>query len=203
MDPIAVEHLIERYPVGTVREELLRHAAHAWSAADVDGAIGWVSAMKEDSERVIAATEIVSQIAQADPARAVETSDRFGIGRNDGTVEHIVQLWANENLRAALDWAEAQPASAQRDQVLARITSVQSQTAPADAARTALTQIAPGPVQDAAIASLIHQWSFQNSEAASAWVEGLPVGHIQDLARAAAAQSAQHRGVAAAQGWEN
>jgi hypothetical protein len=129
IDPVAVERLVESCPAGVVREQLLRHVALAWSAANLDGAIEWVTAMKDDGERDIAATEIVSQVAQADPGHAIEVSDLFGIGRNDGMVEHIAQLWAVENLKAALHWAEAQPPGAQRDQLLARIIAVQAETA--------------------------------------------------------------------------
>jgi hypothetical protein len=151
VDPVAVERLVESCPAGPVRDQLLRHAALAWSAANLDGAIEWVTAMKDDGERDIAATEIVSQVAQADPAHAIEVSDLFGIGRNDGTVEHIAQLWAVEDLQASRHWVEAQPPGAQRDLLLARIIAVEAQTAPADAASTALSQIAAGPMQDAAV----------------------------------------------------
>jgi hypothetical protein len=136
IDSVAVERLVESCPAGVVREQLLRHAALAWSAANLDGAIEWVTAMKDDGERDIAGTEIVSQVAQADPGHAIEVADLFGIGRNDGTVEHIAQLWAAENLKASLHWVEAQPPGAGRDQLLARIIAVQAQTAPADAAST-------------------------------------------------------------------
>jgi hypothetical protein len=177
IDPVAVERLVECCPAGQVREQLLRHAALVWSAANLDGAIRWVTAMKDDGERDIAATEIVSQVAQADPGHAIEVSDLFGIGRKDGTVEHIAQLWAAENLKASLRWVEAQPPGAQRDQLLARIIDVQAQTAPADAASTVLNQISPGPMQDAAVASVVRQWSIQDADAAAAWVEELPNGH--------------------------
>lgn len=177
IDPAAVERVVESCPAGPVREQLLRHAALAWSAANLDGAIEWVTAMKDDAERDIAATEIVSEVAQADPAHAIEVSDLFGIGRDDGTVEHIAQLWAVENLRASLDWVEAQPPGAPRDQLLARIIAVQAETAPAYAASTALNQIGPGPLRDAAVASVVRQWSIQDADAAVAWVEDLPNGH--------------------------
>ena len=177
IDPVAVERLVESCPAGPVRDQLLRHAALGWSAANLDGAIEWVTAMKDDAERDIAATEIVSEVAQADPAHAIEVSDLFRVGRNDGTVEHIAQLWAVENLKASLDWVEAQPPGAPRDQLLARIIAVQAETAPADAASTALNQFGPGPLRDAAVASVVRQWSIQDADAAAAWVEDLPNGH--------------------------
>ena len=191
LDPAAVEQLVATWPASPAREELLRNTAHAWSSVSVDGAVDWASGMKEDGERAIVATEIMSHVAQEDPARAVAISDQFGIGRKDGTVEHMVQLWARENLQESLSWAENQPQDPQRDQLVARIATVQAETAPQDAASTALTQIGAGPVQDNAVSQVVRQWSFRDPDAAAAWIEGLPKGHIQDLAAAAAAQSAR------------
>ena len=149
--------------------------------------------MKEDDERAVVAAEITSHVAQEDPARAIGISDQFGIGRSDGTVEHIVQLWATENLQESLKWAENQPQGPQRDQLMARIATVQAETAPRDAASTALTQIGAGPAQDNAVTQVVRQWSFRDPDAAAAWIEGLPQGHMQNLAKAAATQSARQR----------
>jgi hypothetical protein len=70
---------------------------------------------------------------------------------------------------------------------------VQAETAPEKAAGTALTQIGAGPAQDNAVAQVVAQWSSRDPNSAAAWIEGLPKGHIQDLATAAAAQSARQR----------
>jgi hypothetical protein len=189
--PAAVEQLVASWPAGPAREELLRDTAHAWSTVSVDGAVDWAAGVKEDDERAIVAAEIASHVAQGDPARAIGISDQFGVGRKDGTVERMVQLWAMENLQESLTWAENQLQGPRRDQLVARIATVQAETAPEDAARTALTQIGAGPAQDNAVAHVMRQWSSRDPDAAAAWIEGLPQGHIQDLARAAATQSAR------------
>ena len=191
LDPATVEQLVANWPVSPAREDLLRNTAHAWSGVSVAGAVDWASRVKDDDERAIVATEIASQVAQGDPGRAIRISDQFGIGRKDGTLEHMVQLWATENLQESLRWAENQQQGPQRDQLVARIATVQAETAPADAAGTAWTQIGAGPAQDNAVAQIVRQWSFRDPDAAAEWIEGLPQGHIRDLARAAAAQSAR------------
>ncbi len=197
LDPAAVKQLVANYPTGPVRDELLRRTAQAWSAVSVDGAIEWATGMTEADERNIVASGIVSHVAQGDPARAIGVSDQFGIGRNDGTVDRIVQLWATEKLQEALSWAEGQLPGTQRDQILARIATVQAETAPADAATTALTQITVGPTQDDTVAQVVHQWATQDPDAASAWVDALPNGHIRDVAKAA---TLPNRAAAAANG---
>ncbi len=191
LDPATVEGLVASWPAGPARDELLRNTAHAWSTVSVDGAVAWASGMKEDDERRIVVTEITSRVAQGDPAWAIGISDQFGLGREDGTVEHIAQLWATENLQESLTWAENQQPGPRRDQLVARIATVQAETAPEDAASTALTQIGAGPAQDGAIAQVVRQWLFRDPDAAAVWIEGLPKGHLQDLAKAAAAQSAR------------
>ncbi|MBV8806395.1 MAG: hypothetical protein JO042_15165 [Sinobacteraceae bacterium] len=101
IDPSAMKRVVERCPAGPVREELLRHTARTWSSIDLDAAMEWATAMQDDGERVIAATEIVSQVGQADPGHAIQVADLLGVGRDDGTVDHIAQLWAVEELSAA------------------------------------------------------------------------------------------------------
>jgi hypothetical protein len=196
IDPAAMRKLVENCPPGTVRDQLLRHTAHAWSAVDLQGAIAWAKGVYEDDDRLAAANEIVSQVGQTDPGRAIEVSDAFGIGRANGTVEHIAQLWAIQNLQASLDWTEAQPPGPQRDQILARIVTVQAERSPADAANTALQQMSPGPAQTNAIASSVHEWSVRDTAAASAWIQDLPQGPLRDIANGELARTVRERALA-------
>jgi hypothetical protein len=196
IDPAAMKRLVANYPSGIIRDQLLRYTAHTWSAVDLQGAIAWAKGVNEDGERVLAATEIVSQVGQTDPGRAIEVSDVFGIGRNDGTVDHIAQLWAIQNLQAALDWTEAQPSGPQRDQILARIVAVEAQRSPADAANTVLQQMSPGPAQTNAIAPIVREWSVRDTAAASNWIQNLPQGSLRDLANGELARTVRDRALA-------
>jgi hypothetical protein len=195
-DPAALKRMVATYPAGPIREQLLRHTAHTWSAVDLPGAIAFAQGVNEDSERLVAATEIVSQVGQADPGHAIEVSDVLGVGRNDGTVEHIAQLWANQNLQAALDWTEAQPPGPQRDQILARIVTVEADRSPAEAANTVLQQMSPGPAQTNAIAPIVREWAIRDTAAASTWIQDLPQGPLRDLANGELARTVRDRAVA-------
>jgi hypothetical protein len=179
-----MKSVVGRAPSGQVRDELLQYTAHTWSSIDLTGAIAWVKAVEDTEERRVAAGQIVSQVARSDPAHAIEVSDQLGIGRNDGTVERIAALWATQNLDEALHWVEAQPAGKQRDQLLARIVTVQAQTAPAEAADAALKEVSPGVFQEDAVASVARSWSLRDAAAASEWVNGLPQGRLRELAKA-------------------
>jgi hypothetical protein len=185
MDPAAMQHVFASTPPGTIREQLLHHTSRAWSATNVTGAIQWANAMSDENERVIAAREIVAQLGQTDASQAIEVADVFGVGRDDGTVDHIALLWAAQDLNASLQWVEAQPPGVQRDRLLARVNTIQAAASPGDAANTALNDITPGPIQDDAVADVVHSWSFQDAAAASHWVGELPQGRLRDLAKAA------------------
>jgi hypothetical protein len=68
-------------------------------------------------------------LAATAPAEAIEVADEFGIGRNDGSLEHLVQIWATEKPHEAMRWLEAQPAGDPRTlQLRARIESVAAGT---------------------------------------------------------------------------
>jgi len=125
-EPKAAAHILERAPRGPNRDEARDRIARLWAAADVDGALQWVSTLDDDDDRRLATVEIRSQIAASDPAAAIEISDLMDVGRNDGTLAHIAQLWAEENPSAAAAWVEKQPAGPLRDELLARIARVQA-----------------------------------------------------------------------------
>lgn len=195
-DPAAMKRLVANYPAGLIRQQLLRNTAHAWSAVDLQGALAWAKGVTEDDERAAAASEIVSQVGQTDPGHAIEVADVLGIGRNDGTVEHIAQLLAIQNLQAALDWTEAQPPGPQRDQVLARIVTVEAERSPADAANTVLQQMSPGKEQTNAIAPIVREWSIRDTPAAATWIQNLPQGPLRDIANGELARTVRDRSLA-------
>lgn len=193
IDPDAMKRLVANYPAGLIREQLLRRTAHTWSAVNLQGAIAWAKEVNDDGERADATAEIVSQVGQADPGRAIEVSDALGVGRNNGTVEHIAHLWAIQDLQSALDWTEAQPPGPQRDQILARIVTVEAERSPADAANTVLQQMSPGPAQTNAMAPIIREWSIRDMAAASTWIQDLPQGPLRDLANGELARTVRER----------
>jgi hypothetical protein len=123
-DPSAAAHILDRTPPGFSRDEARDRIARLWAQADLNGALEWVTTLDDDNDRRLATIEIRSQIAASDPATAIEISDLMDVGRNDGSLAHIAQLWAEENPSAAAAWAAKQPPSPLRDDLLARIARV-------------------------------------------------------------------------------
>jgi hypothetical protein len=134
LDPSAAARIFERAPHGSVRDELRDRIARLWAAADPNGALEWVTGLEDDDDRRLATTEIRSHIAASHPGTAIEISDLMDVGRDDGSLAHIAQMWAEENGSAAMAWAEAQPPGPLRDELLGRIALV---TARSNATRAA------------------------------------------------------------------
>lgn len=154
---------------GVLRDNFLRHVVRLWSTVDVGGAVAWLTASLDDPDRRIAAA--TSQVAQDDPAGAIELSQLLNTGVDDGSLEHLAQMWAEENPREALDWIVRRPADPQRDRLLARIAHVRAQ-------------------RDDALLAVVRLWAVRDPSPATAWVAQFPAGplHTRALAELATAR---------------
>jgi len=155
-DPLEAARLIETWPPGPERDELLGALARLWSASDLRSAMAWLSTLA-DPDRTVAATAAVAQLRQADPAGALAVAEAFQIGIANGQLEHIAQLWTEDQPAEAIAWVKSRPASPVRDRLLARVAYARVQTDPAEALPL-LDLITPGPIRDSATADLLRQW---------------------------------------------
>jgi hypothetical protein len=99
-------------------------------------------------------------------------------------MEDIALTWAGKDLADALSWAASQPAGNQRDEIMARVAFMESRTAPEAAANLVIDEIPPGPAQDEAVISVLHQWAIQDFASAKAWAELFPSGPVRERALA-------------------
>jgi hypothetical protein len=76
---------------------------------------------ENEAERKSAATIAMRTLAAIEPAQAIAVADQFGVGRDDGSLEHIVQIWAAENFEECANWLETQPNNAWTAQLRTRI----------------------------------------------------------------------------------
>ena len=89
-----------------------------------------------------AAQVAVSSLAAIDPEQAIDVADQFGIGRDNGYLEHLVQIWAEGGYRrSATRWLASQPAGARTDRLRARIQQVRRQASVARAERLKLSSL--------------------------------------------------------------
>lgn len=183
-DPAAAGHLALAWEPGALRDEFLHHVIRLWSAADIGGTVTWLISLLDAPDRATAARAATAQVAQSDPAGALELSQLLRTGLDDGSLEHLAQLWTEEKPDAAMQWVETRPAGAMRDRLVARIAHVRAQQEPAEAARLVLALMPAGPAQDAAVLTVVRQWAARDPAGAAAWVTQFPAGPLQTRARA-------------------
>jgi hypothetical protein len=111
-----------RLPPGESRDAALEAMARAWVVLDSEVASAWMESLDEH-ERRSAAGVAMRALAATSPPRAIGFAARFGLGHDDGSLEHLVQIWAAEDPAAARTWVDSQPASGWTDRLRARVTS--------------------------------------------------------------------------------
>jgi len=110
-------------PRDLLRDEVVRQ----WIRRDRDATKIWMGSL-EGEERDASAIVAMFTLAAIEPAQAVAVADEFGVGRDDGSLEHIVQMWATENLAECARWLETQPDNARTAQLRARVELVRAQS---------------------------------------------------------------------------
>ncbi|RXK55084.1 hypothetical protein ESB00_04060 [Oleiharenicola lentus] len=181
-DPSAAGHLALAWEQGAMRDELLERTIRLWSETDIGGTLTWLTSLLDQGDRDLAALSATTQVAQTDPAGALELAQSLRIGLDDGRFERMAQLWAEEFPQDAVDWATAQPAGALRDKLLIRIVHVRAQQDPPEAARLATAQFAPGANRDNAILTVIRHWAVRDQAAATLWAGSFDSGSLRDRA---------------------
>jgi hypothetical protein len=117
--PERLVDMVFRQPAGDSRDALRDELARQWITRDTDRAVQWLQSLGDDREA--GARVAVRSLAAVSPAQAIDVADRLDVGRDDGSVEHILQIWAMESPREARRWLENQPDSARTAQLRARL----------------------------------------------------------------------------------
>ena len=133
VDPQRVVAMLARQQPGEARDVLRDEMARQWVVRDRDAAVEWMKSLENRAEQRNAAQVAVSSLAAIDPGQAIYVADQFGIGQDDGYVEHLVQIWAEEDVDGATRWLDSQPAGPRTDRLRERIQHVRRQTSVASA----------------------------------------------------------------------
>ena len=181
-DPAAASHLALAWEPGALRDELLHEVIRLWAAADIGGAVTWLTSLLNNADRGNTATAAAAQVAQTDTPGAIELSQLLGVGTADGSLEHLTQLWTEEKPREAMAWIVTQPTGPNRDRLLSRIAWVRAQSEPADAAGLVLDHMTAGTLRDDAIIGVVHQWALRDPAGATNWVSQFQPGPLRTRA---------------------
>lgn len=181
--PEAAAQFAQSLGAGEVRERALRRVAQLWTAQEPGGAENWARQLEDQAERASVLTDLCLQLAQTNAAQAVAKVKDYQLDAAPGTIlVDLVQQWAEQDLRGAANWIEAQPQGEERERMLSRLAIVESATDPAEAVRLITDQIPAGPIQTEATISVLHQWAVRDLVAARAWVALFPAGAIRERA---------------------
>jgi hypothetical protein len=126
VEPQRLVDMVAKQEPGEARDTLRTELARQWISRDRDAAVAWMKSLDEN-ERRSAAYAAARAIAAAAPEQALYVAGEFDIGRDDGYLEHLIQIWATENFHGAERWLAAQPPGPRRDQLAARIDHVRRQ----------------------------------------------------------------------------
>jgi hypothetical protein len=118
-EPARLVDILARQPAGEPRDALRDEIARQWITWDTDRAVSWLQTLGDD--RAVGARVAVRALAAISPAQAIDVADRLDVGRDDGSVEHILQIWAMERPREARRWLDHQSDSARTAQLRARL----------------------------------------------------------------------------------
>jgi len=124
LEPQRAVDMVERQEPGEARDALRDEVARQWITRDRDPAIRWMMSFENEAERRASAQVAVQALASVAPEQAIYVADQLGVGRDDGYLEHMVQMWAEGDLNEAERWLAGQPDDARTAPLRARIEQV-------------------------------------------------------------------------------
>ena len=184
-NPLEALDFALRLPAGELRETFLRQLLGTWAGKDVQAALSWSDGLETEAERKHARSMLCIAFSEKSgkPDQAIELAVRHGAEEGgDGLLENLTMQWAARETPAALEWARRQPAGEWRDRLMARVVFVLAKSDPFDAACQVAKEMEPGPIQNEATISVLHQWAMSDFAAASDWAETLPACALRDRA---------------------
>lgn len=181
--PVCAARIAESMEPEDGRDQVLLRVAQGWGSRNITAALDWASGLSDDGERHDAFVEISLQAASRDSRAAVDIALEYDLDVESPSVLPLLcQIWAEDNIGEVLAWSQKRAERLPYGEIVARIAFVQSQTAPAEAACLVATHIQPGPVQDEAVMSVLHQWALRDPDEPRRWVEDFVDGPLKERA---------------------
>ncbi|MEO7934292.1 MAG: hypothetical protein ABIT76_14150 [Chthoniobacterales bacterium] len=184
-DPLQAASYAQAQPEAAYREKLLRSVLQAWAIRDSNASLSWSEHLIDPVDRQNAASWICMKLAERSPPQAIQTAIHYHLDRStNGLLENMTAQWAERDPSKAYNWARQQAPGDLRDALMERVMFVWSQTNPAAAAGIVVSEMEPGPEQNEAAMSVLHQWALKDFNGAASWVQAFPEGALRDRAMA-------------------
>jgi hypothetical protein len=150
--------------------------AEAMFGHDPDDATTWVGRLPEGNPRNEAESTVASTWSQKDPAAASRWMSALPEKEQGEVAGVIMSNWANTNWPEASRWIDTLSGDV-RDTALAAAMNRQD-ASESDSLGVAL-RIGNGEIRQAQIERVIRDWTYNDAEAAEAWVKGSPLSPEQ------------------------
>ena len=165
--------------------------SRSWSARDPIAARDWVESLHDKEGQAQAWANFQPRLDQLGPEDAMKLIQSISSEKGRVSVASwVASQMGQQDLAAALAWAERLPAGQTRSQAIRPLLDEWSMSDPA----AAVAYAAACPA-DAARSELLRRtvasWSMHDPEAALAWTQAMPAGHERDEAASEAVQALQ------------
>jgi len=177
-DPEATANYARQATPRELADRLMRLVLSYWAVQDFHSALSWAAKLN-DEERARAISEVCTKLAERSPAAAVQAlvSGHFE-HEPSGLLQNLTAQWMERAPSAAFQWLKQQPPGGEHDGLMARAAFVWSKTNPEEAADMVLNHMSPGPEQDEAAISVLHQWALDDLDGAEKWAQDFPEGSL-------------------------
>ncbi len=154
---------------------------------DLPGALTWAENLPKDipqNSRLNMLGKILDYWVKTDPASTANYAFKHNQNSNSGfdpQTLHVVSMWAQQDYKAALAWAETLPPGETREDCMASALDVMAKTDPAGAFNHAF-RYAIANQKFIGFNSIIYTWSETDPASAARALASLPEGALGQLA---------------------
>jgi hypothetical protein len=160
-----------------------RQLAIVWANADLTSATAWAKSLAPGDSKTAALVSISYEAARSDLRVALDLAVELPAGaEQEQLLTHCSRQWAAMNPAEAFQWAEKIKDNSLREQLLANIAVEWAEQDAVTAGTVAVSQLAPGKLQEDSVVQIVQRWAQSAPDRAAAWVEGFSEGRLRDAA---------------------
>jgi hypothetical protein len=179
------------------QQKMLADIATQWAAQDPTGAMAWVKQLPVSNQTDVAKA-MTSQLMNQDPKLAAQFAQSLNASIQEGAVQEVAKLWAQQDLSGAIAWIKQLPDGPEKTAVLQGAAQEWARNDPAAAADYVRTLPVNG---DTVLDEITGVWGRADPESAVQWAEklsGKPTWLYNRVLRSAISSWAQESPVDAA-----
>lgn len=180
-DPDAAAGWALQQPEGDLRSDALDAAMNVKGARNLDGALTWAKALKNEEERERALLQAAAGAAQTAPKETLAIADDLPEGdHRDGIIRMAGEEWISKNSVEAIDWGSRIGSSSFRDELFGAFAGALAPRDPVAAATLVADEIESDSTLSHATEEVASRWAEVDPQAAADWVELFPESQLKN-----------------------